>query len=153
MNAFTTIRNFGALFQRQNARSKRAKSSQPKMAAGSTWQRTGFNTGLEISIFCTYFNILWHFQALAISLASNLASNLASKPLRFKIFREIKKVHLEAPGWGRQKMTTQSRRQRAAKALAKNIDFPCIICIFCSSGSIWWPLPASLSCSKSTKQY
>ena len=52
---------------------------------------------------------------------------------------------------GDKKMTTQSGRQRAPKAFAKNIYFPDRFCVFCSSGSIWWPLPTRPSFSKSVK--
>ena len=81
----------------------------------------------------------------------SLHAHLAKKcktPLHFNIFREIKGGHMEAPGWGDKKVTTQSGRQGAPKAIAKNIHFPDIFCIFRSSGSIWLPLPARPSFSK-----
>ena len=51
------------------------------------------------------------------------------------------------------KWTTPSGRQRAPKAIAQNIYFPDLFCKLCSSGYIWWPLPACPSFEKSLKKH
>ena len=49
--------------------------------------------------------------------------------------------------------TAPSGYQRAPKAIAQNIYFLGLFCKFCSSGYIWWPLPACPSFGKSVKKH
>ena len=121
------------------------------LAADKFWRRFG-NTH--------YLHIFQYFLALPgtcdefsfNSLHAHLAEK-CEKALRFKIFRETKGGDSEAPGWGAKKVTTQSGHSRAPKAFATNRYFPDRFCIFCSSGSIWLPVPAHPSCSKWIKKH
>ena len=108
-------------------------------------------------IFWMFLVIFGHFPALAItsgftSLCRQMPKNI-KKPLGLKQIWQMQRGRLEAPGWEDKKVTTQSGRQRAPKAFAKNIHFPDRFCNFCSSGSIWWPLPARPSFSKWAKKH
>ena len=86
------------------------------------------------------------------SLRAHLAEKL-QKSIAFNDVSSNLRGPLEAWGWEDKKMANQSGRQRAPKAFAKNIHCSDWFCYFCSSGSIWWPLPARPSCSKWAKNH
>ena len=117
----------------KNTRFKRDRSGQPKLASDQlstgqvSMQLWKYTLSAHISLlFCTS----WHLRSVWLQIfACTSSQKNIKKLLRFKIFRAIKGGHIEAPGWGDKKMTTQSGRQRAPKASAKNNMFPNRYCI------------------------